>query len=100
MFDVLGNRPDHLNSYRFVLQPGFTDIFRKIPFKLNYKLPDVTVTTPSPGDPVPDLNPLAILNSQFDPFYVAELDFIKACAQQDGECITDLDVQAYLRLDG
>ncbi|XP_071803736.1 integrin alpha-6-like isoform X2 [Asterias amurensis] len=83
----------------FTLRPGFTDIFRKIPFKLNYKLPDVEVTTPTPGEPVPDLNKFAILNSQMDPSKVAEIDFIKACAQLDGECITDLEVAAYLHLD-
>ncbi|XP_038044391.1 integrin alpha-6-like isoform X2 [Patiria miniata] len=92
--------PKRSPKYYAVLRPGFKDIFRKIPFKLTYQLKEVEVETPAPGDDLPDINELPILNSLHDPSYVAQLDFTKACAQDDGKCITDLDLDASLRLDG
>ncbi|XP_022090698.1 integrin alpha-7-like [Acanthaster planci] len=101
--------PKRSTEYIAYLRPGFKDIFRKIPFKLTYWLREVNVDPPLPGEPLPDINELPILNSLYDPSYVAQsrsssrifqLDFIKACAQDDGKCITDLDLRATLRLEG
>lgn len=87
-------------EYEVIVKPGLKDIFRNIPIKLNFSLPETEAVMPTPGDPIPSLAPFPILNENVNPILTWTVSFEKECAKDDGKCITDLVVQSSVSLTG
>ncbi|XP_072041992.1 integrin alpha-6-like isoform X2 [Amphiura filiformis] len=84
--------------YKVVIQKGFTDIYRPIPFRLKYELVQDIPEVPNPGDELPNMRDYPILEGAIDGKVVQDepsltIDFAKECAKDDGVCITDLSMK-------
>lgn len=80
------------------LREGFTDIYRSIPLRVTFSLPAKETSVPSPGEVLPSLDDYVIFDTSVVRTLATEkVEFRKECAIDDGECITDLVVDAEFR---
>ncbi|XP_071812883.1 integrin alpha-6-like isoform X3 [Apostichopus japonicus] len=96
-----------------ILRDDFSDIYRPIPLRVTFSLPEEEPELPPPGEAIPDMKGTVMFDTTVvttlatecdedldDPTTcipipnVKKVEFTKECAEDDGECITDLVVDA------
>lgn len=73
-----------------ILIDDFSDIYRSIPLRVTFSLPNEEPQIPPPGEPLPDMRETVMFDRTVVTTLSTEVEFTKECAVDDGECITDM----------